>query len=79
MWWPFRRGTQQSGVKGAPVRVGASDPRDGRTMERHETVIERLGMALAKERRGQRRLNRIVNYESELRRHLELLAKMRER
>lgn len=75
MWWPFRRQVKPGGVRGGSVAAGSGR---GRSIERHETVVERLGIALAKERRGRRRPERIAGYEAELRRHLDLLARMRE-
>lgn len=74
MWWPFRRKAQPAAVQGACLKVADT----ARSIERHETVIERLGFALAKERHGRRRPDRIAGYEAELRRHLERLAQQRQ-
>ena len=76
--WPFsRRGGRAVGVRGRPVHAGNAEPGAPRNIERHETVVERLGIALAKERHGRRRPDRIAGYEAELRRHLALLAQLR--
>lgn len=74
MWWPFRRKAPPAAVRGARLKIADS----ARSIERHETVIERLGIALAKERHGRRRPDRIAGYEAELRRHLECLAQQRQ-
>lgn len=76
--WPFsRRRKAAVGVQGLPVDVETDDPGAPRSVDRHEEVIERIGLALAKERRGRRRLARVMGYEAELRRHLTLLRQAR--
>lgn len=76
--WPFsRRKKAAVGVQGQPVDTETEDPGAPRSVERHEDVIERVGLALAKERRGRRRLARVMGYEAELRRHLTLLQQAR--
>ena len=77
MWRLFRRKVRSTGVRGEPVHIDRVQGGGTRSVERHETAVERLGLALAKERRGRRRLDRIAGYEAELRRHLLLLAKLR--
>ena len=62
------------GVAGGAVAVATDTPRSA---ARHEAVIARLGLALAKERRGRARPDRIAGFEAELRRHRALLARLR--
>lgn len=70
----FRARQRQVGVTGGPVGLGSEIPRSA---ARHEAVIARLSLALAKERGGRARPERIAGFEAELRRHRALLAKLR--
>lgn len=72
--WPFtRRRKPAVGVQGLPVAAAAEKPERPRSVERHEAVIGRLVLALAKERLRRSRPDRIARYEAELRRHKALL------
>lgn len=63
------------GVSGGKVALATETPRSA---ARHEAVIARLALALAKERSGRGRPDRIAGFEAELRRHRALLATLRQ-
>lgn len=72
--WPFSRRTKLTvGVQGQPVKVISRDLEMPGPVARHEAVIERLGLAIDKERRGRNRDGRLKELEDELFRQTALL------